>query len=157
MKAYSFDSKGLFSGMVDRQYDQLDKCWLMPAGATDKEPFFETGFVPVWNGEFWKLEKDNSGAWYNTDNKQQVILNPLDDTTGLTKLVPPEGFYKWSGKQWIKDDDAQKIHDNDTIHQELDDIDRQRVRPLAEINNPDIVDKSFAVRSIEPPAPVHIA
>jgi hypothetical protein len=151
MKAYSYDNQGLYNGEVDRQYDELDQCWLMPASATETIPIEQEGKVNVWNGSIWELKDDNRGIYYNTINAMRVVINnPLDEIIGLTKIVPSEEtFPLWDGEKWIEDIEKKKTHDNNIIKAELAKIDQERVRPLSEINNPDIIDKSYALAKIQ--------
>lgn len=143
MNAYSYDNQGLFQGPVERQYIEYEKRWGIPANATDKIPPEESGKVAVWNGKDWELKPDNRGLYYKTDNGKQTIINdPLSDISGLTKLVPSdESFPLWDGKKWKLDVKAKNEFDNNIIKQKLIEIDVKLIRPLAEINNPDIDSK----------------
>lgn len=146
MKAYSFDNQGLYTGEVERQYDELDRIWLMPAGATDKTPPVKDGEIAVWNGSKWELKDDNSGIYYDIETGQKIIINsPLDDISKLTKTIPADGIFPvFENGKWANDIIKQKEYDNNIIKSDLIKIDMERIRPLSEINNPDILDNKIA-------------
>lgn len=131
MIAYSYDGQGLFIGTVKRQYDELDKRWLMPADATDKAPPEEAGKVAAWNSLDWELKPDNCGEYFDTKTAQKVVANsPLADIKNLTKLVPLYKFNLWDGEKWVEDTEKQKEYDNQKIVAELQKIDTEAIRPL---------------------------
>jgi hypothetical protein len=149
MKAYSYDGNGFFQGEVERQFDDLDKRWLMPASATDKKPPEEEGKIAVWNGEDWGLKDDNRGIYYNTETTSEVIVNnPLEDISKLTKLKP-EGIVKWNDSAWIEDTETINKIEAIKIKSQLAEIDIKRIRPLAEIGNKKISDKTYAENKLD--------
>lgn len=141
------DSQGLYLGEAKRQWDAISKKFMIPSGSVLKDiPSADPGIgkVWVWDGCEWKSKTDNSGIYYRTDNKQEVIINhPLADTTGLTKIKPPDDikFSVWENDNWTEDKAVKKEYDNKIIEQKLLEIDQKRIRPLSKIVNPDIKEK----------------
>lgn len=139
MKAYSYNNYGLYQGEVERQYNSIDKIWLMPASATEKIPPLEPGMVAVWNGNEWELKVDNCGIYYDTSTGiEKKINNPLDDISNLTKLKPEYQFSKWDGSKWIEDVAKKTEYENNIIKANLEIIDKKRIRSVCEYFDPDV-------------------
>lgn len=61
MKAYKYDSLGLFVKEVERQEDPMNEgSYLMPANCTDVEPpTLNAPYVARWNGTAWESIEDH--------------------------------------------------------------------------------------------------
>ncbi len=112
MKAYSYDDLGMFTGLVDCQWDNVTKAWLPPAKSTLKEPpAFIPNKVALFDGIDWTSEPDNRGVYYNTQTKEKIIISTPSflDISNLTKLEPPERYYDWTGIAWELNLETEKL------------------------------------------------
>lgn len=149
MKAYSYDRNGIYTEPVERQWDTLENRWLLPGNSLGEIPPEEEGKVAVAENGKWILKDDNRGIYYNTENAQEILVNnPLEDISKLTK-IKPEGIVKWDGSAWIEDTVTINKIEASKIKVQLAEIDVKRIRPLAEIGNKKISDKTIAENKLD--------
>ena len=99
MKVYNYNLDRYFIGISE--LDDSDKCqltgeWLIPAGATDKEPIDKDGYLSKFNGLEWEYEKI-----LTTEEKKIEGIVPLGEgeriVNSALQLVPSPGeFYSWN-------------------------------------------------------------
>lgn len=83
----------------------------MPGSSTDIDPGDKTtGKVSVFNGSGWEQQEDHRGETvYSVEDKSSSVVDyigPVRD--GFTGTAPSSPFDKWNGKNWAKDEEAEK-------------------------------------------------
>ncbi len=85
----------------------------LPANCTDIEPpETESGKVAVFDAEktSWTQMEDHRGKTvFNIQNGSAIYISDLGSLPAGTTSIAPDGQYqKWDGKEWVKDDEAEK-------------------------------------------------
>ena len=108
MNVYHYDFNGYYTHTSE--LDNSDKCpitgeWLIPAGATDKEPTINEGYLQRFNGLEWEYEKILTAE----EKKLNGIL-PLSEgekiiNNALQIVSSPGEFYSWNfdSCEWLFD------------------------------------------------------
>lgn len=112
MKIYNYHYEyGYFTNDEDAFESPLEPgVYLIPACATEIPiPEYSEGTIPVFDGNKWNIVNDNRGIWYKTTTGEEyTIYNPLEETTGLIRIKPPEitssQTISWDGEKWIVED-----------------------------------------------------
>ncbi len=87
--------------------------WLIPAYATTiPAPNYSPGYIPIFDGDSWRMIKDNRGVWYDIDTRMELIVDdPNFLPLNATKKKPPETpeprerkRIKWENDNWILED-----------------------------------------------------
>lgn len=109
MKVYNYDSKGYLTGVAeldDSDKNPLGDGYLIPAGATDKEPILKDGYLSKFNGNEWVYEKI-----LTTEEKkiEGIILLGEGErivNSGLQIVPSPGEFYSWNfdNCEWFYDE-----------------------------------------------------
>lgn len=82
----------------------------LPANCTHiAPPDIPEGRAAVFSQNKWSLVRDYRGETvYRTDTGQAVFITSLGDLPPDTTVIAPEGdFMRWSGKAWVKDEEAE--------------------------------------------------
>jgi hypothetical protein len=138
MKGYQ-TFNGFFHSEIDLHKSPLEPgIFLYPAGVVkEKPPKTDENEIAFWDGSKWGIKPDYSGkTYYNKHDKTERRFEqgePFDEN--FTDITPPEGmFYIFGGNEWIIDETAKAEFERKKriaeIQSQLDNIDRQSVRPL---------------------------
>ena len=112
MKVYQYDAAGYYVGPTE------DYGGPMPHNCTSTAPAITDGHIPRWNGAAWQQVQDHKG--------KQGYLN--GDPCTIAEYGPlPEG---WSDDPPPPTEAELREERIEKIQAELDEIDRQSVRPL---------------------------
>ena len=118
MVVTTYDKNGYFISKME--LNEGDKCpmtgeWLIPAGATDKEPTLKDGYLSKFNGNEWVYEKI-----LTTEEKKIEGIVPLGEgeriVNNALQLVPSSGkFYSWNfdNCEWLFDESKKQAKINE--------------------------------------------
>ena len=110
MNIYNYNDNGIFIGMGIVQYSELDKSYIIPRNATEKEPIIPDGKLAKFDNNEWIYIDDNTGVYYNKQTGIESIVKEYDfDVSGLTKLKPNK-YSIWDNDEWI--DDINKVRES---------------------------------------------
>lgn len=114
----TYDKNGYFISKIE--LNEGDKCpmtgnWLIPAGATDKEPIIKNGYFSKFNGLEWEYEKI-----LTTEEKKIEGIVPLGEgeriVNNVLQLVTSPGeFYSWNfdSCEWLFDESKKQAKINE--------------------------------------------
>lgn len=76
-----------------------------------RPPEVTAGKVPVFNFETasWEVTEDHRGKTvYDIETGQEIYISALGALPEKVTSIAPDGeFYKWNGRSWVKDADAE--------------------------------------------------
>lgn len=114
----TYDKNGYFINKTE--LNESDKCpmtgeWLIPAGATEKEPILKDGYLSKFNGLEWEYEKI-----LTTEEKKIEGIVPLGEgeriVNNVLQLVTSPGeFYSWNfdSSEWLFDESKKQAKINE--------------------------------------------
>lgn len=123
----TYDKNGYFISKIE--LNEGDKCpitgeWLIPAGATDKEPTINEGYLQRFNGLEWEYEKILTAE----EKKLNGIL-PLSEgekiiNNALQIVSSPGEFYSWNfdNFEWLYDESKKQAKINEINSKAYSDI-----------------------------------
>lgn len=84
----------------------------LPAHTTHiRPPKLQARTVALFINDAWQVVADHRGktAWHKETRQSQTIGAPGELNTLLTFESPQSAFDIWDGKQWVKDEDAERL------------------------------------------------
>lgn len=127
MVVFTYDMNGYFSNQME--LNDGDRCpltgnWLIPAGATDKEPILKDGYFSKFNGLEWEYEKI-----LTTEEKKIEGIIPLSAGERIVNNVlqivtSPGEFYSWNfdSCEWLFDESKRQAKINEINQQAYNEI-----------------------------------
>jgi len=95
MKIYNYHPEYKYftsEGFADPSPLDEPDVWLIPAHATMiQAPNYSPGYIPIFDGQSWKIIKDNRGTWYDLDTRMKLwVDDPNFLPTNATRKQPPD-------------------------------------------------------------------
>ena len=146
MKIYHYHpitAEFLSEGLADKDPLVVGN-WLIPAHATTTEPSSKTrkGHAQIFKDCEWLYIKDLRGQKvYNTETKEESIINYLGDIAVGFTLDKPEQFDEWDGDKWVKDEAKEKeflISQAESQKSQLLSLATKRIEPLQDAVDLDV-------------------
>ena len=82
---------------------------LPPDNALRIAPTFKEGYCPCeQDGKWIQVEDNREKTAYNIETKEAVEIDYLGQIKEGFTLLKPFEFCKWSGEEWVHDDEAEK-------------------------------------------------
>lgn len=107
---YLHDENGFYTGeSIAQESPREPGVFIVPVLSTDIKPVISANFWPKFVDGAWTNVADWRGTVFNTETGLPVIHDELGSLPSTVTTVPkPEGFWYWTGNEWMEDIAAAK-------------------------------------------------